>query len=382
MGQKNTIRNPQIVCSEEITTFAEMKKGRRKMLISLFIIIAIVALFFTDYVSLGKIPHGERLEMCRQSPNYRNGKFVNLEPVKMFTDSAKKQSMASIIWNFIFSSKKGLKPTEPVKAEPLDRNAVEQAVKEKKDIVVWFGHSSYLLVIDGKTVLVDPVLYSGSPVSFINRPFKGTSIYKPGNLPYINYLVITHDHYDHLDYKAVKKLKHKTGKVIMPLGVGSHLEYWGYEPDKLVELDWMESFHDGVSFTCTPAKHFSGRSFKRNKTLWASFILQVGDKCIFIGGDGGYGNHFKKIGEEFDIDLAFIENGQYSGRWAQIHTMPEELHKVMEDLDAKHYITVHHSKFALSQHDWWEPRENEKYASEESGKDLIILQIGQITEIF
>ena len=250
---------------------------------------------------------------------------------------------------------------------------MEQAVKEKKDIVVWFGHSSYLLVIDGKTVLVDPVLYSGSPVSFINRPFKGTSIYKPGNLPYINYLVITHDHYDHLDYKAVKKLKHKTGKVIMPLGVGSHLEYWGYEPDKLVELDWMESFHDEVSFTCTPAKHFSGRSFKRNKTLWASFILQVGDKCIFIGGDGGYGNHFKKIGEEFDIDLAFIENGQYSGRWAQIHTMPEELHKVMEDLDAKHYITVHHSKFALSQHDWWEPRENEKYASEESGKDLIVL---------
>ena len=347
-----------------------MKKGRRKMLISLFIIIAIVALFFTDYVSLGKIPHGERLERCRQSPNYRNGKFVNLEPVKMFTDSTKKQSMASIIWNFIFSSKKGLKPTEPVKAEPLDRNAVEQAVKEKKDIVVWFGHACGSGPVQR---------FSGF---FHQPPVQGNLHLQAGNLPYINYLVITHDHYDHLDYKAVKKLKHKTGKVIMPLGVGSHLEYWGYEPDKLVELDWMESFHDEVSFTCTPAKHFSGRSFKRNKTLWASFILQVGDKCIFIGGDGGYGDHFKKIGEEFDIDLAFIENGQYSGRWAQIHTMPEELHKVMEDLDAKHYITVHHSKFALSQHDWWEPRENEKYASEESGKDLIILQIGQITEIF
>ena len=166
-------------------------KRKRRMLISLFIIIAIVALFFTDYVSIGRIPHGQRLEKCKASPNYKGGKFVNLEHVKMFNDSAKKQSMASIIWNFIFSSKKGLKPTEPVNAEPLDRNAVEQAVKEKKDIVVWFGHSSYLLVIDGKTVLVDPVLYSGSPVSFINRPFKGTSIYRPGDFPDIDYLVIT-----------------------------------------------------------------------------------------------------------------------------------------------------------------------------------------------
>ncbi|MBO7562072.1 MAG: MBL fold metallo-hydrolase [Bacteroidales bacterium] len=361
------------------TNFAQLKaKSKRRMLISLFIIIAIVALFFTDYVSIGRVPHGKRLERCQSSPNYKGGKFVNLEHVKLFTDSTKKQSMVSIIWNFIFSSKKGLKPTEPVKAEPLDKEAVEQAVKEKKDLVVWFGHSSYLLVIGGKTILVDPVLFRGSPVSFINRPFKGTSIYKPDDFPNIDYLVITHDHYDHLDYKAARKLKHKVYKAVMPLGVGSHLEYWGYDSEKLVEMDWNERYDDGVTFICSPAKHFSGRSFKRNKTLWASFILQIGDKCVFIGGDGGYGKHFKKIGEEYDIDWAFIENGQYSGRWAQIHTMPHELHKVMQDLDAKHYITVHHSKFALSQHDWWEPRKNEQYASEESGKDLIVLRIGQI----
>lgn len=354
------------------------------MLISLFIIIAIVALFFTDYVSIGRVPGGERLEKCQSSPNYSVGKFVNLEPVKMFTDSAKKQSMASIIWNFIFSSKKGLKPREPMKAEPLDKDAIALAIKEKKDAVIWLGHSSYLLVIDGKTILVDPVLYRGSPVSFINRPFKGTAIYRPEDFPAINYLVLTHDHYDHLDYKAVKRLKHKVGKVILPLGVGSHLEYWGFDPDMLEELDWGYQFistsNDGnpISFICTPAKHFSGRSFKRNKTLWASFILQAADKCIFIGGDSGYGSHFKKIGEEYDIDWAFIENGQYSDRWAQIHTLPEQLHKVMEDLDAKHYITVHHSKFALGQHNWDEPLFNEKRASEQSGKDLTVLQIGHL----
>ena len=362
-----------------------MKIKKRKMLIALFIIVSIVALFFTDYVSIGSVPHGQRLERCRNSSNYKDGRFVNLEPVKMFTDSAKKQSTASILWNFLFQSKKGLKPTEPLKVVPLQKEVLEQCVRDKKDIIAWFGHSSYLLIIDGKTILVDPVLYRGSPVSFINRPFKGTSVYRPEDFPFIDYLVITHDHYDHLDYKAVRKLKHKTDKAVMPFGVGSHLEYWGYEPEKLVELDWMEKYSDtgntNLEIVCTPARHFSGRSFKRNKTLWASFILNIGDKCIFIGGDGGYGSHFKKIGEDYDIDLAIIENGQYSPRWAQIHTMPQELHKVMEDLDAKHYVTVHHSKFALSQHDWWEPRENERYAAEESGKDLIVLQIGETREL-
>lgn len=355
------------------------------MLISLFIIIAIVALFFTDYVSIGRVPHGQRRGRCEASSNYKDGKFVNLEPIKLFTDSAKKQSTISILWNFLFQSKKGLKPKEPLKAIPLDVEVLKQHVNDKKDLIVWLGHSSYLLILDGKTILVDPVLFRGSPVSFINRPFKGTSIYKPEDFPLINYLVITHDHYDHLDYKAVRKLKHKVEKAIMPLGVGSHLEYWGFDTKKIVELDWDEQMtstdSSEVTFICTTARHFSGRSFKRNKTLWASFILKVGNKCIFIGGDGGYGSHFKQIGEQYDIDLAIIENGQYSPRWAQIHTMPEELHKVMEDLDAKQYVTVHHSKFALSQHEWWEPRKNERYAAEESGKDLTVLQIGEIKEL-
>lgn len=364
------------------------------MLITLGILLAIVALFFTDYVSIGRVPHGERLQRIRQSPHFRNGRFINAEPTIMFTDAPKKQSNLSIIWNFLTGSKKGLKPEKPLEAIPLDPKAINLAIREKQNKVIWFGHSSYLLIIDGKTILVDPVLFRGSPISFINRPFKGTSIYRPQDFPFIDYLVYTHDHYDHLDYKAAKRLKPKVGKVIVPLGVGSHLEYWGYKPESIAELDWGEKFISAMDddraiphsqtivFTCTPARHFSGRGFRRNRTLWASFVLEVGGKSVFIGGDGGYGSHFKEIGQKYNLNLAFIENGQYNPRWAQIHTMPEELHKVMEDLDAKHYITVHHSKFALSQHDWWEPRENEKYASEESGKDLITLQIGQITEIF
>ena len=352
------------------------------MLITLGILLAIVALFFTDYVSIGRVPHGERLQKIRLSSNYRNGKFVNPEPTKLFTDAEKKQSNISIIWNFLTGSKKGLKPEKPMEASPIDADAIALAIKEKQNKVIWFGHSSYLLIIDGKTILVDPVLFRGSPISFINRPFKGTSIYRPQDFPVIDYLVYTHDHYDHLDYKAAKRLKSKVGKVITPLGVGSHLEYWGYNPESIVELDWEESFKtDGIAFHCTPARHFSGRGFRRNRTLWASFVLVVGGKSVFIGGDGGYGSHFKEIGEKYDLDLAIIENGQYNPRWALIHTMPEYLHKVMEDLNAKEYITVHHSKFALAQHNWDEPLENEKAAAEKSGKKLKVLQIGQISDL-
>ena len=353
------------------------------MLITLGILLAIVALFFTDYVSIGRVPHGERLQKISQSPNYKNEKFVNQEPTKLFTDAEKKQSTLSIIWNFLTGSKKGLKPEKPIEASPLDTDAIALAIKEKQDKIIWLGHSSYLLIIDGKTILVDPVLFRGSPISFINRPFKGTSIYRPQDFPFIDYLVYTHDHYDHLDYKAAKRLKHNVGKVIAPLGVGSHLEYWGYKPESIAELDWEDEFKtDGITFHCTPARHFSGRGFRRNRTLWASFVLEAGGKSVFIGGDSGYGSHFKEIGEKYNLDLAIIENGQYNPRWALIHTMPENLHNVMEDLNASEYITVHHGKFALAQHNWDEPLENEKAAAEKSGKNLKVLQIGQIANLF
>ncbi len=426
------------------------------MLITLGILLAFVALFFTDYASIGRVPRGDRLERCQKSPNYKGGVFINQESTTMFTQQGgKKKSVVSIFWNFIFGSKKGLKPQQQeIIVEKMDTAAIRKAIEDKIDKVIWFGHSSYLLIVGGQTILVDPVLFRGSPISFINRPFKGTSIFRPQDFPHIDYLVITHDHYDHLDYKAVRKLKHKIGKVILPLGVGSHFEFWGYDTNKLIELDWNENYTEAIesaepkqaaesaesaesrqtaesveskqtaesveskqtaesaepkqaaesaeskqitehnashltdganigdiNFICTTARHFSGRSFKRNKTLWASFILQINGKCIFIGGDGGYGKHFKEIGKQYKIDYAFIENGQYDSRWAQIHTMPNLLHKVMEDLDAKHYITVHHNKFALAQHNWDEPLKNEKQASEQSGKNLIVLTIGHLTDL-
>jgi len=370
------------------------------MLIALGIILTIIALFFTDYVSMGRVPHGKRLERCQASPNYNKTGFTNLEPTVLITDNAKRKGIKSVLWSFIFSSKNGLKPKTPLESYPVNREEIEKAVRQGQDKVIWFGHSSYLLIIGGKTILVDPVFYHGSPISFINRPFKGTSNFRIHDLPFIDFLVYTHDHYDHLDYKAAKKLKHKSGMTIVPLGVGSHLEYWGFKPEKVVELDWGESYSQALdghipnhmegtdsqeverfTFNCTPARHFSGRSFKMNRTLWASFVLQTPSKCIYIGGDGGYGKHFKEIGQKYSIDWAFIENGQYNKRWAYIHTLPDQLHCVMEDLGARHYVTVHHSKFSLSQHKWDEPLGNELKAAEQSGKSLTVLQIGNPTDL-
>ena len=199
-------------------------------------------------------------------------------------------------------------------------------------------------------------------------------------MPQCDWLLITHDHWDHLDYQGVKELKSSIQKVLFPLGVGEHFERWGYPDVMLTELDWQEStdLGDGFTLYCLPARHFSGRGLKRNQSLWASFLLKTpSGRQIYIGGDSGYGPHFSEIGQKFPgIDLAILENGQYNADWAQIHTLPAELPKACRDLGAKEVITVHHSKYTLSKHPWDEPRRNED-ALEKEGSKVLRLVMGK-----
>ena len=177
-------------------------------------------------------------------------------------------------------------------------------------------------------------------------------------MPDIDYLVISHDHWDHLDYRTVKSLKDRVGKVICGLGVGEHFEYWGYDKDRLVELDWYEDavLENGFAVHCLPTRHFSGRGLKANQTLWASFLIETPSQKIYMAGDGGYDSHFEEIGKHFpDIDLAILENGQYNEGWNLIHLMPSDMAKAAKDLKAKKIMTVHHSKYALAKHPWDEP---------------------------
>jgi L-ascorbate metabolism protein UlaG (beta-lactamase superfamily) len=226
-------------------------------------------------------------------------------------------------------------------------------------VLVWFGHSSYFLKAGGYTILVDPVFSNNaSPVSFMVKGFRGTSLYKPEDLPAIDLMILTHDHYDHLDYASIVKLKQKTKLFCTALGVGSHLEYWGVKPGVILEFDWWESREvlPGLKLTAAPARHFSGRGLRRGKTLWLSFILETKQHRLYLGGDSGYGKHFEEIGRQFGpFELAVLEAGQYNKNWPHIHMMPEETVRASLDIGAKNLLPVHWGRFTLAMHPWDEP---------------------------
>ena len=355
-----------------------MKKIIKRMFISLFIGCAILVagvLIFMQQPPFGSVPKGLRLERIKSSPNYRNGSFQNIETTP---DLAEGVNMLAVLWSFLFEKTPRQVPVDPIPHVQTDLHALGI----HKDALVWFGHSSYFFQVDGKRLLVDPVFNgNASPVSFTTKSFPGTTSYHAEDMPYIDYLIITHDHWDHLDYNTVKKLQPKVSRVICPLGVGAHLEYWGYPAEKITELDWHEStsLADGFSLRATPARHFSGRGFKRNGTLWASFVLNTPSQRIFIGGDSGYGLHFAQIGQQYGpFDLAILEDGQYNPSWIYIHMLPEQVLLAAEDLGAKRLLPVHNSKFSLAMHAWDDPLVSITEANKQAaGMNLLTPMIGE-----
>ncbi|MEO8234046.1 MAG: MBL fold metallo-hydrolase [Flavobacterium sp.] len=324
------------------------------MIITLIIISVFVAVvyLFIQQDQFGKRPSGNRLELIKKSPNYKNGTFQNLSHTPDLTEGA---SFYSVMKEFLFNKNEFKKPNQIIpstKTNLLELDPLE-------NLVIWFGHSSYFMQVDGKKILVDPVLSgSASPLSFTNRAFSGTDVYTTDDFPEIDYLFISHDHWDHLDYKTIIKLKPKIRTVICGLGTGAHFEHWGFNSDSIIEKDWNETIilEDGFEVNTVPARHFSGRSFIRNKALWTSFVLQTPTSKLFIGGDSGYDSHFIEIGKQFGpFDLAFLENGQYDKSWKYIHMTPKEVVQAAIDLNAKALFPVHSSKFVLANHDWNEP---------------------------
>ena len=322
------------------------------MLRILFFLLLLGSLLFFLHPQFGKLPRRERLKRIKASPNYRDGHFQNLSPTPAFSEGA---SYLSVLKLFLFGKHKRSRPSRPLPSQKTNL----LALNPKEDVLVWFGHSSYFLQVDGKKILVDPVFSgSASPLPFGTLAFEGSDLYTAADLPDIDYLLITHDHWDHLDYKTIKAIRTKVGRIITGLGTGEHLERWGYKKDLIVEKDWNErvDLEPGFSIHTTPARHFSGRLFKRNTVLWLSFVLQTPSWKLFLGGDSGYDSHFARIGAEFGpFDLAILENGQYNKYWKHIHTMPEEVLKAAKDLKAKKLFPVHNSKFSLSIHSWDEP---------------------------
>lgn len=358
-----------------------MFKILKKVMMIFFVVVLvlIVSVFaFLQQTKFGKLPSDESVSTFEKADNYKNGSFQNLTHTP---DLPEDVSYWEVAKKYLFTKKIDSKPTKAVPSIKTDL----QNLNPDEDILVWFGHSSYFMQIDGKKILVDPVLSgSASPLPFGTKAFKGTDIYATDELPEIDILFISHDHYDHLDYETVLKLKPKIKSVICGLGVGEHFEYWGYDPAKIIETNWYEKTElaDSVTIHTMPARHFSGRGLSRNKSLWASFVLQTPTKQIYIGGDSGYDTHFAKIGQTFgDFDLVVLENGQYDEHWPYIHLLPHEILTVAKQLNAKRILPVHSSKFVLGNHPWYEPLELITKNNKKEKLNVITPMIGEAVNL-
>lgn len=346
------------------------------ILITFIVLIGAITFTVLQHPKFGRIPRGKRLERIKKSPNFRDGKFQNLNDTPQLAEDAK---FLDMLKNMIVAE--GRKPKNKIPSVKTDI----KHLPPNENILIWFGHSSYFMQIDGKKFLVDPV-FSGnaSPFSFSIKAFDGADIYSDEDMPEIDYLVITHDHWDHLDYNTVLKLKPKVKRVVTSLGTAEHLEYWGFKKEQLIEKDWFESefMENGFKVTVMPARHFSGRGFKHKRTLWASFVLETPTQRIFIGGDGGYDEHFAEIGEKFGgFDLAILECGQYNKNWKYIHMTPAQALQASADLKAKRLFPVHNSKFALAYHTWDEPLKSITLLNKDIKKPLITPRIGELVQL-
>ena len=328
---------------------------------------------------IGPLPNGARLDRITASPNYVDGEFHNLLPTTTLTGG---KGQLATMWDFLFVPKERLRPDHPL---PMLKTDIKNLAARQDDTVVWFGHSSLFLRLGGNSVLVDPVFNSyAAPFFFMNRAFAGDYPYVPDDMPDIDCLVISHDHWDHLDHDTLMALRPRIKAVVCPLGVGTILDDWGFAPERIHEADWNEEVRLAQELTIhvLPARHFSGRWLTRNKTLWAGFLLETPGRKVFYSGDSGYGPHFADIGARFGpVDLAIMENGQYDPSWKNIHMMPEEAAKGALDLRARALLPVHSGRFTISNHAWDDPYKRLMAASEGKPFRLLTPRIGEVADL-
>jgi L-ascorbate metabolism protein UlaG (beta-lactamase superfamily) len=342
-------------------------------LVAVVFIIAAAAYGVLSHPMFGRQPAGARLERIGASPNYINGVFVNRVPKP---GMAKGVSTPRLAWDYFF--KKRARPAAPLPSQKTDFSRLPP----ERDVLVWFGHSSLFLRINGRTFLVDPNFSSyASPFWWKTKSFAGTDVYSAPDMPEIDILLLTHNHYDHLNLETIRDLKDGGAKVICGLGVGETLEYWGVPADAITETDWDETLElgGGTKLHVLTAHHFSGRSlWDRDKTLWVSYLLETPTFKLLLGGDSGYGTHFADIGKRFGpIDLALLENGQYDANWPYNHMQPEETMQAAADVGAKHLLPIHAGRFILANHPWDEPYRRIAALSENSPIKLLTPIIGE-----
>ena len=289
------------------------------------------------------------------------------------------------IWTrFLFGEKVGTVPVDAIPVQPLTRAQLD-ALPNDANHVVRLGHSSHLLKLQGRYWLIDPVFGERvSPFSFYGpKRFHAPPI-RLEDLPPIEGLVLSHDHYDHLDEPTIAYLRERVQRYFVPLGVAARLREMGVAAARIAEFDWWQGTqHAGVQLTATPAQHFSGRGlWDRDSTLWSSWVLEAGGQRIFYSGDSGYFEGLAQIGARFGgFDLALMENGAYNEWWPSVHMMPAESVQAFQDLRAKVLYGVHNSTFDLAFHRWQDPMAQLAALAQAKGITLATPVIGEVLTV-
>lgn len=325
----------------------------------------------SSWQTSGARAEAARLERIRQSPQWDRERAHFVDPLPRT-----QASFWTITSKFLTSGSEFRAPRDPVPFRALKASDFSDAPKCEL-CVVWLGHSTSIVEIDGKRLLIDPVFGDrASPVSWAGPK----RFYPPplplSELPPIDAIVISHDHYDHLDHPTILQLKQRTrAPFFVPLGVGAHLAYWGVEEERIVELDWWQERAIGdVTLVATPSRHFSGRSpffTDRDATLWAGWAFIGPKHRVFYSGDTAMFPGFAEIGARLGpFDVTLIESGAYDSMWRDVHLGPEQAVEAHRMLRGKHMIPVHWGLFDLALHGWTEPVERVRIAAEAAGVAL------------
>lgn len=362
-----------------------MKKLKKVILylLSFLLLLGVVIILFINIdPAFGGNPTKEQKEMYQYLNNYVDGKFINEDPTELAINS----SNASSTNGDSTSEAKDRNPASPIPVSVIDWNKI----KSENDSLTWFGHSAFLLSIDNKKVLIDPMLSPiASPVSFVGvkryEYSEDIMLHLIDEMPPIDAVFITHDHYDHLDYQSIVKLNSKVSHFFVPLGISAHLIRWGIPKEKITELNWWEETeYQGLTVALTPARHFSGRDpFNIDTTLWDGWVILGNKTRLYTSGDGGYGSHFKEIGKKYGpFDITLIEGGQYDRRWSDIHMIPEQSVQANIDVNGKTMMLMHWGAFTLANHGWNEPIERALKEAKIREVNIIAPEIGETVLLY
>lgn len=322
------------------------------------------------------------LKQMATASNFHQGRFANIEPIVVDgsgrgVDKKDRLSMLDFIIN-ILRPAEGKHPKEPLPTLLLTDN-----LPTHNNSFTWLGHSTVLFKMADKVIITDPVFYHVSPLPIGAQPYPMTHQPKTADLPKIDIVIISHDHYDHLDMKAIKDIHARVAKFLVPLGVKAHLLKWGVAADKIQEFAWHERvLIDDLTLIYVPSRHYGGRTFNaKNTSLWGGWIVQSPDFSLYYTGDGGWGSHFKAIGERYapaaGFDLMLVESGQYNINWADVHMFPEQSVQSVIDARAKLALPIHWAKYDLAYHCWREPIERFATAANQQGVAYVTPKIGQ-----